>query len=174
MLQEYIYSFLIVAVIVIFTISIYGKIGNLDEFISTIARFDMILNIFQIPAAIIIIISEVLIILLTMMQKTRLYGFVLATILLFVFSIALASVLARGIKTPCHCLNASKEPLNQYDLWRNFGFLLITLGGWIFSLNHPTPTMTLIEWCLMTLIALIFITFLSNLNDIISLARAST
>ncbi|HEY7595124.1 MAG TPA: MauE/DoxX family redox-associated membrane protein [Actinophytocola sp.] len=63
--------------------------------------------------------------------SVALAGFVASAVLLGVFTVAIRSMIARGVTEPCHCFGARGAPPGAVDLIRNGVLIAVSLGGLI-------------------------------------------
>ena len=85
-------------------------------------------------------------------------GFLLASLLLLIFSIALLTVLLWKLETPCNCFGPSAKPVSPYDVSRNIVFIGCALLG-LNVLSNPTGEQTSLEAVEVVLLGLMAITF---------------
>jgi hypothetical protein len=124
--------------------------------------------------AILILLGELSVIVLLLNDGDLLtYGFLLALILLIQFSIAIRSVLVRGIETSCNCFGSSQKSVTIYSLWRNVIFIICSVVGFIVSLGQYTNYINTfsLELAVLGLISLTFIILTINIEDIAQLFR---
>jgi hypothetical protein len=95
-------------------------------------------------------------------------GFGLAAFLLLTFSVALISVLARKLSTPCNCFGASMKPVSRYDVLRNMGLVACSLIGWL-SLPNSLVSLELVEVALLGLMAVTISIVWIKFGDLIEL-----
>jgi len=166
----YLQSFCRFAIIIVFTASFVGKIRDLPSFEQTIVKFNLLpLQLTRITAQLFLL-GEVAAALLLLIGGWGLaVGFVLALIQLTLFSLALASVLARKIQTPCHCFGSSEKPVSRYDLWRNGGFIVCALVGLIGANMDSSLHLSVFETGLVALMAIPFVVLWINLGELVRL-----
>ena len=125
----------------VFVISFVGKVRDVGQFAATIGRFDLLSHRWHKTAAWLFLGGEAAVIVLLIIGGRLLpLAFGLATLLLFVFTLALLSALRRGIETSCNCFGASEKPLTYYDVGRNAGFIACSLLGWWLTAQVPVIT----------------------------------
>lgn len=70
-------------------------------------------------------------------RKGSFLGFIFASMLLLIFSLALISILRRNILASCNCFGSSNEKISSFDVWRNLGLLAFSVIGaytsWLLS-----------------------------------------
>lgn len=98
-------------------------------------------------------------------------GFPLAILLLFLFCIALVSVLVRRIRTSCNCFGPGAKQVSRFDVWRNIGFMLCALGGWegLGWTKNTQGNLGLLEWVLTGLGAGAFVVIWTQLGEIVQI-----
>jgi len=167
--ESYLIVFLQSTIVSLFLYSAITKGRDLPAFEQAIANFQIMPNKFISFTARAFIGGEILIILLTSCGgNLTILGFMLAAMMLLVFSAALASVLFRKISTNCNCFGRSEKPVTKYDLWRNGGFMACAITGWALRKNHVGQVdLQVIEIILIGLSAVFFIMIWSNLGEII-------
>jgi hypothetical protein len=158
----------------LFAISFIGKTSNITLFEQTIENFELLSKQFNRIAALLFMSGELVVILfLAIGGKLLGIGFVIAALLLCVFSIAIGSALARKIETTCNCLGPTKKPISYYDLWRNGGFILCALSGFS-TLAIPSQgqaNVSPVEWALVWLVAVVFVAAWTQIREIVKLFR---
>ena len=127
----YLLTFCRLVIGLVFVISFVGKVRDVGQFAATIGRFDLLPRRWTQTAALLFLGGEAAVVILLIAGGPLLpLAFALATLLLLLFSLALLSVLRRGIETSCNCFGASEKPLTYYDVGRNAGFIACSLLGW--------------------------------------------
>ena len=172
--MEYLLIFFRIVIGIVFFVSALGKLRNFSEFTQTIQRFQILPRMLISPSTWLFISCEITVVILLVLGKQFLvFGFVLAGLLLLIFSMALLSVLIRKISTPCNCFGAGKNPVSVYDIVRNIIFILCALGGWSLymgsSANYGTPN--LLDWILIGFAASAFVMAIVNLGEIVKVFK---
>ncbi|NDJ20643.1 hypothetical protein GS682_03090 [Nostoc sp. B(2019)] len=165
--MQYIYLLIFCKIVVgcLFTISFISKVKSFSQYVNTVRNFRLLPESFIRFAAILILISELLIVLL--LFKWQVIAFWLASGLLVIFSVALASVLFRNIQTACNCFGLSQHPISEADLLRNFGFLLCSCGGgWLAKNSEFTEPIAPLTLGITGFIALAFVLIWAQLGEI--------
>ena len=163
-----------IAIALVFASSFFGKLTDLHTVEETISQFDLFPKRFSHLAAWLLLGSELTVVLLMLLDGIWLgLGLTLAACLLLGFSLALASVLARKIRTSCNCFGASKKSVSTYDLWRNACFIACALGGCgaALSLKNVPIRPELWELSLTALAAIVFVGIATQLDEIAQLFR---
>jgi uncharacterized membrane protein YphA (DoxX/SURF4 family) len=165
----YVLAFCRVAVGLVFAVSSIGKVRDIVQFQKTIRSFEIIPAKLDKLASMLFLSCEFVVVILVTLGGSLLFlGFLLAFCLLLLFCIALLSVLARKIQTSCNCFGASKKPVSLFDVWRNVGFILCTLGGCL-ALTWAKDAhsfLSPLEWALPAIGAGIFVLIWSQLGEI--------
>ena len=126
--QEYIFYITKFTLIVVFAVSSFSKIRDINGFKQTISAFRILPSQLNVFAANLFALLEFLVVaFLIFGGKLTPLGLGLAAILLVIFAIALASTLLRGIKTSCNCFGTANKELRLADVIRNVALTLITL-----------------------------------------------
>lgn len=156
----------------VFVVSFLGKIRNVAAFQITIANFRLLPKNLTKGAVVLFLLSEFIVIACMVIgYKLLSIGFLLATFLLVVFSIALVTVLVRKIQTPCNCFGTSLKVISYYDVARNAGFVAFSFGGWaVFSVSDITwIALTLPELALASFAAVAFVMIWTRLSEIVEI-----
>lgn len=171
MLLPYLLAFCRLSTGILFAYSFLMKVRDGEQFARTIANFRLLPRQLSQPAAILLLIGELAIVLLVVAGGQWLPpGFGLAALLLLVFTTALAWTLAKRIDKPCNCFGAiSKKNVTIYDLWRNAGFFLCAAGGWVISHFGNFRPLTWAEWSVTVMPALVLVMLMTHLNEIMAL-----
>jgi Methylamine utilisation protein MauE len=127
MQYTYLLAFCKIVVGFLFLISFLSKIKSFPEYANSVREFQLLPKLLAPFVAALVLISELLVVLF--LFRWQVIAFSLASVLLVIFSIALASVLFRNIQVNCNCFGASQHTVSQADLLRNFGFLLCSCCG---------------------------------------------
>jgi uncharacterized membrane protein YphA (DoxX/SURF4 family) len=168
----HIFTFSRIGVGLIFFASSLGKLRNIQVAEQTIIRFDIIPRRFIKIFNYLVLICEISIVLFLLVGgKLLAIGFLLAIFLLLAFSISLASVLARGIRTPCNCFGSSHRLVSACDVWRNIGFIVITLAGLVsLSVNgRAQENLNAFELGLLALMAIVFMVLWAHIGEFVEL-----
>ena len=138
-------AFCMIVIGIVFALSSFAKLKDLTTYIEATGHFRLLPQVLVPISAIFFLLSEIMTVILLIFWPMA--AFVLALILLTVFSIALASVLIRRISTTCNCFGASKHPISVTDLVRNAGLLLCASAGLYLSIDAQHLTqLSLLEW----------------------------
>ena len=164
-----------VTVGLIFIWSFVGKVRDFSSFVKTIDQFRLLPKALHRLSALSFLAGELIVVIFMIIGKGLLvWGFLLAILMLFVFTIGLISVVLRKIQTPCNCFGTSQKLITSYDIIRNIGFFLCSLSGYCLLING-TGDMTPISWLgwgLVGAIAFIFIVLSVQLEELIQLFRS--
>lgn len=176
LLLLYLLAFCRVAIALLFVASLAGKITNVALFEKTIAGFSILPPQASKPAAFLFLAGEAIVVVLVAAGGPLLgLGFLLAIVMLLVFSGALISVLWRKVRTSCNCFGATDQPVSPFDVWRNAGLIVCALGGLqaFVALRGEQGNLSIIEWGLIGLGAALFVAVWINLKEIVQLFRQS-
>jgi uncharacterized membrane protein YphA (DoxX/SURF4 family) len=159
----------------VFALSLVGKLRHVQTFRQTILTFRLLPDRLVGIATWFFLGSEFLVVLGIMLGGLFLLpAFLLATLLLILFSVAMASVLVRQVHTPCSCFGKSDKPVSVADLWRNGGFLCCALGGCVLLFWPPQEYdhLTLAVWFLAGAAAIVFVALELSLGDLVALFKS--
>lgn len=168
----YLLAFCRIVIGLVFLFSSAGKIRRVKTFMQTIRRFRILPAHLSALAAVLFLCGEgAVVVCLGVGGPLLLPGFVLALLLLLLFCAALASVLIRNIHTSCNCFGTSEQEVTRADLWRNAGFILCALGGCsaLYWEGGARESLSLAEWALVGMGALVFVLIWLQLHEIASL-----
>lgn len=168
-----------VTFIVLFAWSTWSKVRNFAAFKEAIMRFAILPQRLVLPASCLALVSELSVVTLLIAGHVWAQaGFVLATALLLVFSVAMISVLRRGINTSCNCFGHSDRNLSSVEVWRNLGLLCLALTCVVgnFEMSHDLPSRVMHADAafsvLMSAVAVACTLVVLNLSDLVELVRA--
>jgi uncharacterized membrane protein YphA (DoxX/SURF4 family) len=156
-------------IVLVFALSSVSKAVDIAQFKQTIHAFHLLPERFSRLAALLFLSGEFTVVLLVALGGSLLFvGFVLAVGLLLLFCFALMTVLARNIRTSCHCFGPGTKQVSRLDIWRNIGFIVCALVGsttlpWI---KGSQGAMGLGEWILIGLAATVFVVIWTQLEEI--------
>jgi hypothetical protein len=171
----YLLAFCKITLGLLFMISFFSKLRSFSQYVATVSDFRLLPRSFTRLAAVLVLISELLIVLF--LFKWQVIAFCLASILLVIFSAAFASVLVRNIQTTCNCFGTSQHPISQVDLLRNFGFLLCSCGGcWLAAkseVSEVTVPIAPLNLGIIGFIALAFFIIWAQLGEIYRLFQTN-
>lgn len=146
----------------------------MDSFTQAIDRFKLLPKVLHSPTAVAFLGGELVVVVAMILGgKFLLWGFLLAGLLLLLFSIALASVLVRKIPTSCNCFGSSQKPVSIFDIVRNTILILFSLGayGWLALNEEALPALGWLDWGLLSVAALVLVMILIQLKEIVQLFR---
>ena len=167
---SYILVFVRITLGLTFSISILEKVQDISSFIQTIKIFNLFPASLSGLLAYIFLLNE-FVISLTMVTGGPLliWGFLMAFLLLLAFTIGLFSVLIRNMTIPCNCFGTNdKTEINAGHIFRNFGFMICSLGG-MFSINHIGTfgfQISLLKFLMIGIVAISFTIILTALGGI--------
>lgn len=172
MLLPYLLAFCRIVIGLTFTYSFLAKVRNVDQFAQAITDFQLLPRGFSRPLAILFLAGELIVAVMVLIGDQFLsWAFVLAVLLLSIFTVAEVSVLTRNIQTSCHCFGASEEPVTYHDVWRNIGYIVCSLVGrqiWLLMEGSP-GNQTLAELVLVSPIAIVFVVVWTHLRHMVRL-----
>jgi Methylamine utilisation protein MauE len=158
----------------VFTTSAITKLRDMSAFIAAIENFQILPRRFAKAWANILLVGESSIAALIFAgDRLLVIGFLLAILLLIIFSTAIIYVLWRGIQTPCACFGSSQRRTSPADFWRNISFLVIAFVGIGVLSTHPAITvkLSLGEIGVLAIMAIVYVVISVNLSEVIELFR---
>lgn len=158
-------------ILLVFGLSVAGKIVDMPAFQRAVRRFRILPDTWATWAAWAFLLAELACILLMIYSKGISWGFGLAFLLLVVFSVALLSVLLRGISTACNCFGDSGKAVTWCDPVRNLGFLSCAAGGWVAATGGQHGPVGILEITSMSLGAIVFVSVMTHLDEIVHIFR---
>ena len=170
MALSYMLVFCRVTIALIFLISSISKAFDLKHFRRAIDAFGILEYKYISPSALFLLSSEVIIALCMILGgRLLLPGFFLAMVLLFLFCIALTSVLVRKISLSCNCFGPNNKPVTGSDIVRNIVFILCALTAIfiLFGAKQTQYSLSFLEWITVGLSATVFAVFWIQLGDIV-------
>lgn len=170
----YALAFCRVTLALIFALSAIAKASNISLFKQTIARFGLLPARLHTAAALALLAGEFAATLLLIAGGALLWlGFALALALCLAFTLALGSVLARGVRVACNCFGAGARAVSADDIRRNLGLIACALGGLaLIALAPASPAaLSWAEWGLIGLTALVVVAIWLQLGEIVQLFR---
>lgn len=154
-----------------FLVSFASKALNLHAFERTIASFAILPKRWTESASICFAVGEITVaVLVTLGGPFLVLGFALAILLLVVFTLGLASVLARRRLVSCNCFSPSSQLISIYDICRNLSFILCAFIGLSLSESN-SGKLAWLDWLLVGLVAAVVVAVWINLRDIVRLFR---
>jgi hypothetical protein len=159
----------------VFALSLIGKLRNVEAFRQTMLNFRLLPDWLIGVATYLFLGSELLVVLGTILGDRFLFPtFLLAALLLILFSGAMALVLVRQMRLSCNCFGKSDKPVSVEDLWRNGGFLCCALGGCVFLFWSPQEHnhLTIVAWFLAGATATVFVALWLFVGDLVALFKS--
>ena len=168
-MNAYMLVFCQVVVGCVFALSAVGKVRDMSVFEESIKGFQLLPESIVKPVAITFVVSEIAVVVLLMIGGVVLpWGFVLAALLLALFSGALFSVLQRKLEVSCGCFGASEQQVSYYDIVRNSGFIVCAIGGVWLATTTALPGW---ETFLLAGSAIAFVLIWTHLRDIVGVLQ---
>jgi hypothetical protein len=156
----------------VFLISFGSKVRDIAQFQRSIVAFRLLPRKLSHIAAIIFLCGELAVVLLLLVGgELLLPGFMLALLLLIVFSIALSSVIFRKLHISCNCFGSSDQQVTVVDIWRNVGLIVCVLAG-LSTTSYSQGsgrTLGIGEWLLAGISALLLSLLWLQLSTIVQL-----
>lgn len=172
MLFPYLLAFCRVVIGFVFTFSGLGKVRDVPQFVRSIAQFDILPQPVRMSSAVLVIVCECAVALAMLIGGSLVrIGFVLAVVLLVMFSVVLLSTLRRRISVSCNCFGANKQVVSFVDVGRNVCLIVCACGGYAvsFATGGEQIGLSVIEWGLAFVIAAFFSMIVINIREIVSL-----
>ena len=154
-----------ISVGLVFLFSFVGKVQDIRTFIRTISTFRLFPQSFSQPLAYMILLGAML-----LGGKFLFWGFLIASKMLLAFTIAIASALARKIKTACNCFGTGDNEISNGHVIRNIGFLFCGLPGLAITAKlNLYGQYDFFTVLIIGIAAIIFIAIWTNISDILKL-----
>lgn len=119
MLTDYLLMFLRVLVGFIFVVAVIEKMRSMTAFAAAITQFIQVERKTARFIAVAVLLFEMLVILLLTLPSSVTAGFILAVLLLILFSLVLFESIRARKQIDCNCFGKNGERVSRYDLWRN-------------------------------------------------------
>jgi uncharacterized membrane protein YphA (DoxX/SURF4 family) len=170
-LSQYVLLFCRWSIGLTFLASAVGKVRDLPAFRLAITDLRALPARLARPAAIGTVVAEALVVLGMIVGFAALpVGFVLAAVLLVLFSGVLVAALRRDAGVSCNCFGASERPISWYDIGRNTALMACCVAGLVgYAIADGRPAASVIV--LLGLMAGCFFLIVSNSEDIVELLR---
>ncbi|MBL1131248.1 MAG: hypothetical protein HND44_22685 [Chloroflexi bacterium] len=169
--SSYLLTFTRLAAAFIFALSAANKWRDFPAFTQAIVNFQILPGRGVKPAAVLLATAELAVVAMMLLGGPFLLpGFLLALALLSLFTVALMSVLTRGLHTSCNCFSATARPITAFQVWRNGSFIGCIAAGCLLLPAAPMG-MNLLELCLLSIVAATFVLLVNNLEEIVTLVR---
>ncbi len=121
-------------ILFVFLSAIVKKYGKFTVLVETIRSFDLLpTRLVRLCAYAVCIAETCIVMLLALGEQGVKVGFLLSSIVLFIFLFAVSSVLVRGINTTCTCFGSSNKNIGFYEIFRNSFMLVVSITGAILS-----------------------------------------
>lgn len=171
MFATYLVMFCRITIAFLFIFSFASKILSLRNFAVTIGDFKVFPRRWSKGAALLFLGGDITTaVLLTVGGDLLLIGFLLAMVLLTIFSVALVIGLWRKIDVNCNCFGRNEQRISRYDVARNVFLILCSLIG-LWMLKYDQRSMFSGEIIMLALISLVVLTFAINLDDVVETLR---
>lgn len=169
-LAAYAVLFCRITIILVFALSLIGKLRDMRAFIDTVRDFDLVpRQIGRRVAQTVVVLEGVVVVSLLVGGWFQIIGFGLALALLTIFCYALISVLRRKMSISCGCFGPNVKRVSMYDVIRNGVFVICSVIGLILSPIASAPT--LIETVLFIGMATAWVLIWTHLDEIATLFR---
>lgn len=168
----YIRFFCRITVIFLFAFSFITKVFDINNYVNSIKRFNIIPSRFSKIAAVIFTLLECSIVLLLISDVDfQLIGFGIAFVVLLTFTFAIGSALMRGMRISCNCFGSSETRISSYDIFRNILFIILTLIGAVLLIDgrNTLENIVLVEAIIVSFWAIAFIMISTHLSNVSSL-----
>ncbi len=167
----YVLMFCRITIILVFALSLGGKILDIVNFQEAIVDFRLLPTRWSKAAAWTFLgVESAIVLLMAIGGSVLLIGFLLAMALLTVFSAALVLVLQRDIRVTCNCFGRTERRISPYDVARNVLLILCGLVG-VWALVSPLQSLSEVEIILIGLMAVCFVVLVTNLADVVGTLR---
>jgi hypothetical protein len=171
MLATYVLMFCRITLALLFIFSFGSKLLALRDFTVAIGDFKLLPRRWSRTVALLFLGGEIATsVLVTIGGGLLPSGFLLATALLAVFSLALIMALWRKIDMSCNCFGRTERRISHYDVIRNvFLILCCLIGLWV--LRNASQGLSSGEIILLTLMSAVILVFATNLSDVVEALR---
>ncbi|NOK58998.1 MAG: hypothetical protein GFH25_541218n29 [Chloroflexi bacterium AL-N10] len=175
MTETYSMLFCRTAIVIVFTLSVLGKMHNVNGFRESIIDFRLVPSQWAGAIAWGFLISEALVVVFVLLGGTALLiGMGLAASLLLLFAVALTVVIWRKQRVHCNCFGRNTQWVSPYDVIRNIVLICCALYGFVLAntvAGHNTFSLSIAEIVLVLASAVSFVALVTNLADIIETLR---
>ncbi|GIF38829.1 MauE/DoxX family redox-associated membrane protein [Actinoplanes xinjiangensis] len=124
----------------VFAVSVFTKLrsrGAFAAFRSSVTDMRLLPESLAGPVAAAVVAAELAIPVLLLVPGATAAGFVVAVLLLAVFSAGIARVLAAGTAASCRCFGVSAAPFGRHHLYRNGVLAVIAAAGLTAAIRAP-------------------------------------
>jgi hypothetical protein len=151
----------------VFALSCIGKVRNIAAFQDAIEDFQLLPPAWSKALSRIFPTMEFACVLLIVIGGYEIIiGFLLAALLLMIFSGALVMVLQRKKNVQCNCFGLTEQHVSPYDVVRNLLFIVCSLLG-IWAFYAPQQSFPWSAIVLIGCLSACFVILATNLSDII-------
>ncbi len=177
MVTAFIVAFCQIVIAFLFVLSFVGKLRAVAAFQTAVTNFKILPPEWSKIAAWTFLFGELaVIVLITLGGNMLLIGFLAASALLVIFSVALGVTLIRRLKIQCNCFGQQERLISPYDLVRNgvfiicsfIGIVLLRIGG------YQMVVLSFTDKVLAGLIGIAFVMVFTNLSEIVQLYNQPT
>lgn len=167
MFAAYFLMFCRITIAFLFTFSFSSKILALEDFEVAVRDFKLLPRHWNKTAALLFLGLEFSTAALVTIGSYLLpIGFLLAVVLLTVFSVALVIVMRRDTNVSCNCFGRTERHISYYDVVRNLLLVLCSLIG-LYTLRYASQVLARDEIILLALMSIVFVVFVTNLDDVV-------
>lgn len=167
MFATYILLFCRSTLALVFLFSLGGKLLAFRDFVVTIGDFKLLPRRWSKAVAWFVLGSELITAALLICGGEVLPpGFLLALVLLTVFSVALGLALRRKIAMSCTCFGRTERRISRYDVVRNVCLICYGLVG-LWMVRETPQNVTIGEFILLVFMSAVFLLVVTNLKDIV-------
>lgn len=169
-LSSYLLLFSRLAVGMLFSVSLAGKLRSPARFRDGLLAFGLLPAQWTPAAAALLLGAEAgVVLLVTAGGAFTIAGLFAAIGLLVLFCAAIASALRRGLDVSCGCFGASERRISRADLVRNGGFIACAAAGLWAALGSARTAVPTAEAVLLALAAVAFTLVWSQLGNLLDL-----
>lgn len=159
-----------VTVGIVFGTSLVAKAASYSKFCRSLRAFGVPEQLTRLGAHAILLSELVVTVSMVVGGDWLRVGFALAAWSLVLFSLGIAHVLRRGIKTSCACFGPNDKPVSQVTLLRNSTLLLCVLAGLAISAAPRQISSHLpLDWFVASVAAIAFALICMNLSELIEI-----
>lgn len=173
MVASYLMAFCQMVIGIVFAWSFVGKVRGFKTFEESVANFKLLPKRWSAFLACLVLLGELTVVISMITGGLLLLlGFLLATLILLVFCVVLASALIRQIRVSCNCFGPSQKLVSLSDILRNIGFILCAISGCGIAITQNiSDVLNIWAWVLTALAATTFVAVWVQVEEIVYLFR---
>lgn len=164
----YVNGFCKLLICMTFLLASLSKVRDISAFATAIREFQLVPAKTSHILAYAIIYGEWLVCLLLLWTQTEAWAFLVAAVLLAVFSGALLATLRRELRISCNCFGTGGGPASYVEVYRNLFLTVICLVGLLASASTSLTVNALstVDWLVLSFVAFSYTLVLKHLSDL--------